>query len=289
MKAKHYVGKVAEILCDSSCFENCFEKKKLTKSDIQHSFRESLSRVDSTCSNADSYRSFRERTESDNTSRTDSVSSVSQINGDYRRGTSTPVIDMRPIEFWTASKENVQPRHHKWRLPSETEISVENFQKELYEVVETDMSLTDEQKLAKYKLGEIHFGLQYDLSTDVLNIKIIEAKGLAPPYCLDENKEDMSHSNPYCKVSLLPDQKNSQQTSVQRKTQEPEWNEYFTFDIPYKEAQMRTLEVLIKDFDKFSRHCIIGQVLLPLQSVNLAKGGHMWKPLSPSTKVCLKE
>ena len=77
----------------------------------------------------------------------------------------------------------------------------------------------------------------------------------------------MAHSNPYCKISLLPDQKNSQQSSVQRKTQNPTWNEYFMFEIPYKEVQMRILEILVKDFDKYSRHCVIGQFHLALNSV----------------------
>jgi len=214
------------------------------------------------------------------------VSSASQISCDYRKGTNTPIIDMKPIEFWTANRENVQPRPSRRRLPSETEISIDNFQRDLYEVEEdVEPCLTDEEKLAKYQLGQIHIGLQYEISTKVLVVKIIEAKDLSPPYCLDENKQDMAHSNPYCKVCLLPDQKNSQQTSVQRKTQNPTWNEYFMFEMTYNEVQMRTLEILIKDFDKYSRHCIIGQVYLPLASINLIKGGHMWKPLSPSTKV----
>lgn len=223
--------------------------------------------------------------ESDNaSSRTDSVSSASQLSGEYRRGTTTPVIDMKPIEFWAANRESVQPKQHRRRLPSETEISVENFQPDLYEEEKTEPCLTDEEKLAKYQLGQIHIGLNYEVSTKVLMVKIIEAKDLPRPFSLDENKQDMAHSNPYCKVCLLPDQKNSQQTSVQRKTQEPTWNEYFMFEIPYSEVQMRTLEILVKDFDKYSRHCIIGQVYLPLTNLQLVKGVHMWKPLSPSTK-----
>lgn len=226
--------------------------------------------------------------ESDNaSSRTDSVSSASQLSGEYRRGTTTPVIDMKPIEFWAANRESVQPKQHRRRLPSETEISVENFQPDLYEEEKTEPCLTDEEKLAKFQLGQIHIGLNYEVSTKVLMVKIIEAKDLPRPFSMDENKQDMAHSNPYCKVCLLPDQKNSQQTSVQRKTQEPTWNEYFMFEIPYSEVQMRTLEILVKDFDKYSRHCIIGQVYLPLTNLQLLKGVHMWKPLSPSTKVTI--
>lgn len=193
---------------------------------------------------------------------------------------------MKPIEFWTANKESIQPKQRR-RLPSDNDISIDNFQKDLYEICEEEECLSDEQKLSIYQLGQIHFGLHYDVTTKVFTVKIIQAKDLPPPSCMDESRQDMAHSNPYCRVSLLPDQKNSYQTSVQRKTQDPEWDEYFMFEIPYKEAQMRTLEIIVKDFDRFSRHCIIGQVHLPLGMVNLVKGGHMWKPLSPSSKVTL--
>ena len=281
------LDKVLEVLC---CKQDCCDcwlankPKPQAKPEIQHSFRESLSRLDSTSSNPESVRSFRERHDSDN-SRTDSTSSSSNISGDYKHYKSTPVIDMKPIEFWTANRESVQPKP-KRRLPSESEISIENLQRDLYDnEPEEEPCLTDEQKLAQYQLGQLHFGLQYEVSSKVLVVKIIEAKDLPPPYCLDENKQDMAHSNPYCKVSLLPDQKNSQQTTVQRKTQCPMWSEYFTYEITYKEVQMRTLEIIVKDFDKYSRHCIIGRVLLPLANVNLIKGGHMWKPLAPDNMV----
>lgn len=283
--------------CNYGCCDCCQEAtihpaKKITKSDIQHSFRDSVTRLDSTSSTNESStpKSVRERTESDSVSRTDSVSSTtsaSQFSFDYRKPTTTPIIDMKPIEFWAANKEAIQPKQGRRRLPSETEITIENFQKDLYESekINKESCLTDEEKLSKYQLGQIHFGLQYEVSTNILVVKLIEAKELPPPYCLDENKQDMAHSNPYCRVSLIPDAKNSHQTSVQRKTQEPTWNEYFMFEIPYEEATERTLEILIKDFDKFSRHCNIGQVQLPLDGINLVKGTHTWKPLSPCIAV----
>lgn len=296
-------------LCDCCwCCEKQKKEGKVRRLDIQHPIitnepppaaqhQQQQQRLDSSSSYADSVRSYRERVDSDNHSRTDSVSSVGNVSADSVSGTigggggcckrhTTPVIDMKPIEFWTANRENVQPRS-KRRLPSESEISVDNFQKDLYESEggQEEVCLTDEEKLAQYQLGQLHLGLQYEVTAKVLVVKVIEAKDLPPPYCLDENKQDMAHSNPYCKISLLPDQKNSQQTTVQRKTQSPTWNEYFTFEIPYKEVQLRTLEILVKDFDKFSRHCVIGQVLLPLDNINLIKGGHMWKPLIPGSRV----
>ena len=118
-----------------------------------------------------------------------------------------------------------------------------------------------------------------------LIVRLIEARDLPLPFAHDAHRQDMAHSNPYAKLCLLPDQKNSQQTSVQRKTQQPEWNEVFKFELPFKEVQKRTLEITVKDFDKYSRHRVIGQLHLPMEGINLVKGGHMWKPLLPSNKV----
>lgn len=192
---------------------------------------------------------------------------------------------MKPIEFW-ANRETVQPRSLKRRLPSESEISIEDFKPDLYEQHEdSEECLTDEEKLARFKLGQIHFSLQYEIPTKCLIVRIIEAKELPLPFAHDTSRQDMAHSNPYAKVCLLPDQKNSQQTAVQRKTQEPTWGDIFRFELPFKEAQRRTLEITVKDFDRYSRHCVIGQIHLTLDTVNLIKGGHMWKPLLPSNKV----
>ncbi|XP_013412204.1 synaptotagmin-17 [Lingula anatina] len=227
------------------------------------------------------------RTESVSSSKSRHDSSSSGYGSEYsvpRRSSVTPVIEMKPIEFW-AARENVQPRSPRTKMPSTSEF-MESFNKDLYEVVEnqSEESLTDEEKLTRFQLGQIRFSLQYEIPTNTLMVKLIEAKELPPPYFLDESKIDMARSNPYCKICLLPDTKNSQQSSVQRKTQNPVWEEVFSFEIPYKELQNRTLQILLKDFDKYSRHCIVGQMQLPLCNTNLVKGLHMWKPLVPGPK-----
>ncbi|BFZ18099.1 hypothetical protein BsWGS_21138 [Bradybaena similaris] len=262
--------------CD--CWSKATAETAPQRPHIQHPCMEQhQGRPDSPSSTADSIKSYRERMDSE-MCRADSVSSASGGSTDSRRHL-TPVIDMRTVEFWTANRETVQPRRKR---ASDSEIQVDNLQKELYQAAaQQAVSLTDEQKLEQFQLGQVHFGLRYDLESKVLVVKIIEARDIPLPYCLDETKQDMAHSNPYCKICLLPDQKDSKQTTVQRKTQEPAWNEYFSFHIDYQESQERTMEILLKDFDKFSRHRLIGRVLLPLCSVNLTKGGHMWKPLLP--------
>ncbi|CAL4184157.1 unnamed protein product, partial [Meganyctiphanes norvegica] len=130
-------------------------------------------------------------------------------------------------------------------------------------------------------LGRIHFSLYYEASTSLFHVKVIEAHDLPRPSCKDKN--DLSHSNPYVKVSLLPDAKNSFQTSVKKKTQDPYFDESFAFEVPYREVVRRTLELKVKDFDKYSRHCVVGHILLPLQEVNLARPCRMWQPLSTCT------
>ena len=296
-------------ICDN-CLQiqqqNTSTKRKLQKTDIKHVVQKQP--LPSTSSVSDSERcmpsprlpgntpitgievsslsSFRDRMDSDDSSRKGSSSSGS----DYRRSPGpfvTPIIDMKHIEFWAATNcETVQPRTPKRRMNSESDFSLENFNPDLYEAIEEHgESLTDEEKLARFNLGEIHIGIHYDISNNTLVVKLIEAKDLPLPLLQDNIKHDIGHSNPYAKVTLLPDHKNSRQTSVQRKTQTPVWEETFEFEMPFRKVQEYTLAVIVRDFDKYSRHCVIGQMHLPLCALNLIKGGHMWKPLIPSSMV----
>ncbi|NXA52291.1 SYT17 protein, partial [Nothocercus julius] len=204
------------------------------------------------------------------------------------RRPSSPLIDIKPIEFGIigAKKEIVQPTIlRKTYTPDDY---FRKFEPRLYSLDSNsdDMdSLTDEEILSKYQLGMLHFSTQYDLLHNYLIVRVIEAKDLPPPISYDGSRQDMAHSNPYVKVCLLPDQKNSKQTGVKRKTQNPVFEERYTFEIPFLEAQRRTLLLTVVDFDKFSRHCVIGKVSMPLCDVDLVKGGHWWKALVPSSQV----
>jgi hypothetical protein len=204
------------------------------------------------------------------------------------RRPSSPLIDIKPIEFGilSAKKEPIQPS-----VPRRTYVPDDYFRKfepRLYSLDSSSDdvdSLTDEEILSRYQLGMLHFSTQYDLLHNHLTVRVIEARDLPPPISHDGSRQDLAHSNPYVKICLLPDQKNSKQTGVKRKTQKPVFEERYTFDIPFLEAQRRTLLLTVVDFDKFSRHCVIGKVSMPLCDVDLVKGGHWWKALIPSTQV----
>ncbi|NXY88168.1 SYT3 protein, partial [Alcedo cyanopectus] len=49
---------------------------------------------------------------------------------------------------------------------------------------------------------------------------------------------------------------------VHRKTLNPVWDETFTFGVPFGDLPARRLHFGVYDFDRFSRHDLIGQVVL---------------------------
>ncbi|KAB0392912.1 hypothetical protein E2I00_000931 [Balaenoptera physalus] len=204
------------------------------------------------------------------------------------RRPSSPLIDIKPIEFGvlSAKKEPIQPS--VLRRTYTPDDYFRKFEPRLYSLGSNSDDvdfLTDAEILSKYQLGMLHFSTQYDLLHNHLTVRVIEARDLPPPISHDGARQDMAHSNPYVKICLLPDQKNSKQTGVKRKTQKPVFEERYTFEIPFLEAQRRTLLLTVLDFDKFSRHCVIGKVAVPLCEVDLVKGGHWWKALIPSSQV----
>jgi len=76
---------------------------------------------------------------------------------------------------------------------------------------------------AKEQLGRINFSVSYDFDSQTLTVKIIRAEKLAA-------KDLGGTSDPYVKISLLPDKKHTLTTNVKRKNLNPRWNEIFAFE-----------------------------------------------------------
>lgn len=92
-------------------------------------------------------------------------------------------------------------------------------------------------------------------------------------------------SDPYVKVYLLPDKKKKFCTKVMRKTLNAVYNETFQFKVVpenkrnthkpppfqlnYTELTGRTLLFSVFDFDRFGKHDQIGEIAVPLSSVDL--------------------
>lgn len=66
-------------------------------------------------------------------------------------------------------------------------------------------------------------------------------------------------SDPYCRVTLLPDKKHRLETKIKRRTLHPRWNETFYFEgFPLQKLQSRVLHLHVFDYDRFSRDDSIG-------------------------------
>lgn len=104
--------------------------------------------------------------------------------------------------------------------------------------------------------GQLRYSLQYDYELEQISVGIIQADNLPP-------KDFSGTSDPYVKTYLLPDRRQKFQSKVHRKTLNPEFHEKYIFSVPFTELGERLLQFNIYDFDRFSRHDLIGTVTIP--------------------------
>ncbi|CAJ0606377.1 unnamed protein product [Cylicocyclus nassatus] len=124
------------------------------------------------------------------------------------------------------------------------------------------------------KLGRIQYKLDYDFQQGQLTVTVIQAEDLPGM--------DMSGtSDPYVKLYLLPEKKKKVETKVHRKTLNPVFNETFIFKVAFNEITSKTLVFAIFDFDRFSKHDQIGQVLIPLGKIDLGQVIEKWEDIAP--------
>ncbi|XP_067832117.1 synaptotagmin-11-like [Heptranchias perlo] len=117
------------------------------------------------------------------------------------------------------------------------------------------------------KLGTLSFSVDYNFPKKALVVMIQEAHSLP---VMDETTQT---SDPYIKMTILPEKKHRVKTRVLRKTLDPLFDETFTFyGIPYNQLQELVLHFLILSFDRFSRDDVIGEVMVPLAGIDPGSG-----------------
>lgn len=127
-------------------------------------------------------------------------------------------------------------------------------------------------------VGQIQFSLEYDFQNSTLMLRIIQGKDLPA-------KDLSGTSDPYVRVTLLPDKKHRLDTKIKRRTLNPKWNETFYFEgFPIQKLQSRVLHLHVFDYDRFSRDDSIGEMFLPLCQVDLSEKPSFWKALKPPAK-----
>ncbi|CAH8575218.1 unnamed protein product [Schistosoma intercalatum] len=145
--------------------------------------------------------------------------------------------------------------------------------------LKTDMELNEQEQAGDHEkekqyFGKLQFSLDYDFQKAELTVGVIQANDLpAMDMC--------GTSDPYVKVTLLPDKKKKYETKVHRKILNPIFNETFIFKIPYAEISSKTISFTVYDFDRFSKHDQIGQIKVPLSTVDLCSVIEEWRDLSP--------
>lgn len=150
--------------------------------------------------------------------------------------------------------------------------SLGNSYKEKVQPDVEDLDMGGEKEEEEKKLGKLQFSLDYDFQQNNLAVGVIQAADLP-------GMDMGGTSDPYVKVYLLPDKKKKYETKVHRKTLNPIFNETFNFKVNYNEIGEKTLVFAIYDFDRFSRHDIIGEVRIPMNQVDLGSVLEEWRDL----------
>ncbi|XP_060597978.1 synaptotagmin-1-like isoform X2 [Ruditapes philippinarum] len=126
----------------------------------------------------------------------------------------------------------------------------------------------DEQGNQKAYHGKLQISLEFNFHRDELNVTVNAAKDLP-------GMDTTGMSDPYVVVSILSEKKKFQ-TKVKRKTLNPVFNETFVFKVPFAEVTLKTLVFAVYDFDRFSMHDQIGQVQVPLNTIDFGKSSGIW-------------
>lgn len=130
---------------------------------------------------------------------------------------------------------------------------------------------------ADQQRGKLQYSLEFNASRSELTVGIKEAAAL-------KAMDSGGTSDPYVKVYILPKKSKTFETKVFRKTLNPVFNENFKYQIPQKELTESVLVIQVYDFNRFSKHDIIGEIRLNLSTVDWNHVIEEWRDLSEASK-----
>ncbi|KAJ7406739.1 Synaptotagmin-6 [Pitangus sulphuratus] len=197
-----------------------------------------------------------------------------------QRQTTEPASSTRHISFKRHLPRQMHVSSMDYGMDSpavaEQPTSIGRIKPELYKQKTVDTE--DPKKEAEKTCGKINFTLKYDYENETLTVRILRAFDLpAKDFC--------GSSDPYVKIYLLPDRKRKFQTRVHRKTLNPTFDESFHFPVPHEELASRKLHLSVFDFDRFSRHDMIGEVILEnlFEDSDLSRETSIWRDIQYAT------
>ncbi|XP_030646468.1 synaptotagmin VIII [Chanos chanos] len=125
--------------------------------------------------------------------------------------------------------------------------------------------------------GKLLYSLEYNAPSSELTVGVKEAADLK---AMDAG----GTSDPYVKVYILPSKSKTCETKVFRKTLHPVFNERFKYKISQAELSESTLVMQVYDFNRFSKHDVIGELRLQLSTVDWNHVIEEWRDLSEASK-----
>ncbi|XP_022526924.1 synaptotagmin-10 isoform X1 [Astyanax mexicanus] len=155
-------------------------------------------------------------------------------------------------------------------------VSIGRIKPELYKQKSVDSEEGNKEPVET--CGKLSFALSYDYEEQALVVRILKALDLPA-------KDFTGTSDPYVKIYLLPERKKKYQTKVHRKTLNPTFDEVFRFPVEYEQLCNRKLHFSVFDFDRFTSHDMIGEVVVDnlFELSDLSREAVVWKDIHAST------
>lgn len=159
-------------------------------------------------------------------------------------------------------------------------VSIGRIKPELYKQKSVDSEEGNKEPVET--CGKLSFALKYDYEEQALVVRILKALDLPA-------KDFTGTSDPYVKIYLLPERKKKFQTRVHRKTLNPTFDEVFCFPVEYDQLCNRKLHFSVYDFDRFTSHDMIGEVVVDnlFELSDLSREAVVWKDILASTTVSI--
>ncbi|XP_007568572.1 synaptotagmin VIII [Poecilia formosa] len=143
-------------------------------------------------------------------------------------------------------------------------------------LVQPDMEDVDYGSVKQYR-GKLLYSLEYNATLSELTVGIKQADSLK---AMDLGRS----SDPYVKVYILPDKAKIFETKVFKNTLNPFFNEQFTFQLSKSALQKSTAVMKVFDFNRFTKHEIIGELRVQLCNIDQNHVIEEWQDLAKPAK-----
>nr|XP_008000210.2 synaptotagmin-8 isoform X4 [Chlorocebus sabaeus] len=138
-------------------------------------------------------------------------------------------------------------------------------------LVQPDVDSLESSPGGAQQWGRLQLSLEYDFGSQEIRVGLRQAANLRPGGTVD----------PYARVSVSTQSGHRHETKVHRGTFCPVFDETCCFHIPQAELPGTTLQVQLFNFKRFSGHEPLGELRLPLGTVDLQHVLEHWYPLGP--------